>query len=525
MQRNGKADPISVARAASPHPALARPWVAVMLASAVLCVMPGVLASPAAADGCHEPGSSRDGRCALWTSYSTAPQDYDAPAILTQNRNETVSALSPDGTVLYVAGTANPGENLHVVAYQAASGDELWTVQHHVAATAGVGLSSIHPSAAQVAQIVVSSDGAAVFVTSTTRDENDWFSETVAIDTRTQTTRWSVRHALMQLHDLEISSDDRSLFLAGATWPTDYKIHNVVVALDATTGSRRWSLAPMGCDQTTLGEERLSAVAVGRDAAGAETVYATGLIAPCDYRAFEDDLLTVAVDAETGVQRWSARHSTPLSEAAQDIVVDPDLDAVYVTGRSETATGVQPIVIAYDASNGQQRWLRARSGHTHVEPSHVVADGRRVFAIGQVPTIGVPNTGDCADWATVAYDAVSGEELWASTFDGDGLAALAGPVTRACTNSDVPHAMALGTAGRVYVSGLSAGVLGSAATTVAYDAATGEEAWVGFTPLRQVDNGGWDNTIPTNVVADPQSGRVYTSGGSAREYVTAAYEG
>ena len=97
-------------------------------------------------------------------------------------------------------------------------------------------------------------------------------------------------------------------------------------------------------------------------------------------------------------------------------------------------------------------------------------DGSAVFVTGASSGA----TG-LADYATVAYDASSGDRLWATRYNGP------------ARNLDVAHALQASPDGSlVFVTGLSTGsTSGYDYTTVAYDAATGEESVATRTAARR----------------------------------------
>ena len=107
------------------------------------------------------------------------------------------------------------------------------------------------------------------------------------------------------------------------------------------------------------------------------------------------------------------------------------------------------------------------------------------------------------DFATIAYDAATGEQAWISYFDGPGQ------------ETEDPRDIAVSPDGStVVVTGQSAGVEGSGLTnfgTVAYAAATGAELW-----SAQHDGPAHGIDLPTAVTI-AETGTVFVSGRAARE--------
>src|SRR5207244_2691073 len=74
-----------------------------------------------------------------------------------------------------------------------------------------------------------------------------------------------------------------------------------------------------------------------------------------------DDYATVAYDASTGAQLWVARYSfpgVPSQDDAYALAVSPDGARVFVTGESIGTSGEGDYAtLAYDAFTGDQLWV------------------------------------------------------------------------------------------------------------------------------------------------------------------------
>jgi PQQ-like domain len=120
------------------------------------------------------------------------------------------------------------------------------------------------------------------------------------------------------------------------------------------------------------------------------------------------------------------------------------------------------------------------------------------------------------DYATVAYDAATGKQLWASRYDGHG----------SMDNDDFARAIAVShDGGTVYVTGQGSGKTSVwDYTTVAYDAATGKQMWV------TSYNGSDNNADAANALAvSPDDRRVFVTGvvrtrKTGTDYGTIAYD-
>jgi DNA-binding beta-propeller fold protein YncE len=211
------------------------------------------------------------------------------------------------------------------------------------------------------------------------------------------------------------------------------------------------------------------------------------------------DWVTVAY-SRAGVTLWVRRFNGRGSgdDHAAALARSPDGSRIFVTGQSYAgpATGMDFATVAY-SSTGTRLWTRRYDGPVHgrdgASAIAVSADGTRIYVTG---TSAGGASGD--DYATVAYDAATGAQLWAQRFDSfadDRAASVA-------VSQD-------GT--RVYVTGRGQdpATRDPALATVAYDAATGSHVWVAF--------GNADTFGAT--IYDAQAAGVVVSGDGTRVYV------
>jgi DNA-binding beta-propeller fold protein YncE len=173
-----------------------------------------------------------------------------------------------------------------------------------------------------------------------------------------------------------------------------------------------------------------------------------------------------------GEQLWVARYSGPTATNSYDrgnaVAVSPDGSRVFVTGESTGPDGVRVdyATQAYVAATGAVLWTRRFAGPgDNTDKALAVAvspDGTRVFVTG----FGWYAT---EDYITFAYDAATGATVWASRFDSP------------YGDYDEASALAVSADGsRVFVTGDSGGsTTYSDLCTVAYDALTGAQLWVG----------------------------------------------
>jgi DNA-binding beta-propeller fold protein YncE len=152
------------------------------------------------------------------------------------------------------------------------------------------------------------------------------------------------------------------------------------------------------------------AMVVGSDP---QTVYVTGQL---DHSFDHSDTRwgTVAFDAESGAQVWAAEYPWPSGHTGGNrpdaIVLSDDGRTVYVAGTCEKSTtlGLDYLTLAYDAATGNLLW-EARAPYPDVYSRVALkADGNIVY----LSTMGLhppPHTGG---YLTIAYDAITGVELW-----------------------------------------------------------------------------------------------------------------
>ena len=127
------------------------------------------------------------------------------------------------------------------------------------------------------------------------------------------------------------------------------------------------------------------------------------------------------------------------------------------------------------------------------------ADGSRIYVTGA-------STGTSSlDFATVAYDATTGQQLWATRYDGPGH------------RSDAPFAFGVGSSlittskdgTRLFVTGSSADANGkNSYVTIAYNAADGTQLWVSNYSTPQ-------DSQATSLALSADGQRLYVTGFSA----------
>ena len=219
--------------------------------------------------------------------------------------------------------------------------------------------------------------------------------------------------------------------------------------------------------------------------------------------------------AAGGTRLWVARYHDPGNGdvTAVAIAVSPDGTRVYVTGWSLLQSS-HPVTVAYDAVSGAEIWVNRYEGNGFVEDLAVSPDGSMVFVTG---TTHLP--GSNFDYLTFAYDAGTGATIWSRRYKGSATGGTA-------ISSDFAKALAVSPDGtRVYVTGGST-LEGSQSSslTFAYAAATGSKIWA------RSYRGAQDETVFGRAIAvSPDGTHVYVTGerygpGSGTDYATVAFD-
>jgi outer membrane protein assembly factor BamB len=368
--------------------------------------------------------------------------------------------------------------------------------------------------------MVASPDGIKVFVTGKSPQDdstNDDYA-TVAYDATTGAQVWVQRYDGPVSGDDEptaiaMSPDGTRVFVTGASQGQDFANDYATVAYDAVAGEEVWVARYAGVED---GHDHAKALVVSPDGT---TVYVTGDSWAGGF-ATNYDYATVAYDAVTGTEKWVVREpdSDNSSSTSNSVAVSPDGANVYVTGGgvdSDYAT------IAYDALTGAALWTQLYHGPANFDDvAHSVAvspDGTKVFVTGQSYSGGLPD-GGLYDYATIAYDATTGDSLWVHRYDG-----RAG-------HDDIPNDLGLSPDGTtVFVTGQSSagqdgfGIDTWDYATVAYDALTGHKKW-----SRRFDSPKHDSDVAVALAVSPDGGRLFVTGYSGSDayhddYVTFVY--
>lgn len=245
------------------------------------------------------------------------------------------------------------------------------------------------------------------------------------------------------------------------------------------------------------------------------------------------DYATVAYDAATGDELWVARFHNE-GDTANAIAVSPDGGTVVVTGYSGNGANYDYATVAYDALTGNERWSAQYEGpggrHDRGNAIAVSSDSETVFVTGEhdvqtemcYPEIGC-HTIHHSDYATIAYNAGTGDELWIASHDGPPREIQFGPYP----SSDIATSLRLSPdGGQVFVTGISGWYLNTDYETVAYDATTGDKLW-----NASYNGPGDSNDNPAGIGVSADGSRVFVAGDSrsdpsrvSADYATLTYD-
>jgi hypothetical protein len=317
-------------------------------------------------------------------------------------------AVSPDGALIFVTGGASfgpTGKDYATVAYDAVTGVQVWEARYE-----GPGNSNDTAYA-----IALSPDGDRVFVTGSSVGVGTAEDvATVAYDAATGTQLWvstysSPGAAEDDGFDIAVAPDGSRVFVVGGAPTLGVERDIVTIAYDSATGAQQWLRMYTSAHK----QAQAGRIAVSADGS---IVYIAG------YRGSggqtQDDILTIAYEADTGAQRWLALYDGAAhgNDYASALLVSPDGTRVYVTGASDGANGtVAAATVSYDGVTGIQVWS---SRYAH---SGVVQDGGGLAIDSSGARLYLTSSASddlLYDIVTLSYDAAAGALRWAARYDG-----------------------------------------------------------------------------------------------------------
>lgn len=253
--------------------------------------------------------------------------------------------ISSDGTRLFVTGTSN--DDYLTIAYRTRGGRQLWVRRFD---------DGVKDDAKDIA---VSPTGGQVFVTGTSGPGIGTDYATVAYRGDNGRELWRRSFGTVDGGDqaaaLAVGPSGSRVYVTGKSTTPGGSKDIATVSYRSTTGKTEWRARYDGPDGLS---DQGRAIAVSPDGS---SVFVTGT---SDHAGGQIDKVTIGYASNTGAERWSARADT---DSGMGITVTPDGATVVSAGRS---------TVAYDATTGVQGWSAAG------ETLFVVADpdGTQVVA-------------------------------------------------------------------------------------------------------------------------------------------------
>ena len=306
------------------------------------------------------------------------------------------------------------------------------------------------------------------------------------------------------------SPDGSRVYVTGHITTSSGTLDFATIAYDAVTGTQLWVTTydgPAGGSDQPYWFGTGHQITINADGSA---LFVVGVSARSNGL---NDFVTIAYRASDGVQLWVSRYSTPRDSLGSSLALSGDGQRLYVTGYSSIALAAPPApgaenydfaTIAYDTATGDELWISRYDGPASFwDTPYAIGVGNvlqpngsrreEVFVTGR--SNGASSDNSQADFATVAYDGLTGTQLWVSRYDGP------------AHDRDLAYGLAVSPDGSsVFITGESAGN-GAVAdyATICYDALTGAQRWVA-----RYDNGDLDE--PLDIAVSPAGDTVAVTG-------------
>ncbi|PKV75946.1 outer membrane protein assembly factor BamB family protein [Pontibacter ramchanderi] len=382
----------------------------------------------------------------VWVRHYNGPDN---------NSDEAMDIAVDNRGGVYVTGYSyryesdSPDAKYVIIRYSAATGQEDW-VNH---------IDSFHSFGTEASAIAIDNQGGVYIVgtniaTNTTFDL-DYVTARYAAETGEET--WINRYnRVTNTSDIAFAVvvDAKGNSYVTGSSPKDGS-ERITTVKYSPTGQQLW---------VRQVEENSKAIALAVDNRGG--VFVTGL----RHNEASSTTVTVRYDANTGEEVWKSLYKWPDSHSETGmptaIAVD-SVGGVYVTGYNfgdgdSDDTSPDFLTIRYDAATGEQTWTKLYDGpeNGYDRATAIAADNH-----GGIYVTGYSINGTFTNtvYTTIRYEAATGQEAWIRHYDGPD------------SNDNLATAIAVDR-GSVYVTGFS-GYTNSSYATVRYDAATGEEIW------------------------------------------------
>ena len=420
-----------------------------------------------------------DDKCEAWVAVF---DDNEAAQVASESPADI--AVAPDGSSIYSAARTTVGQGW--------DGKARWTILAHDAdgnqqwlARWGDPNHYSFPTS-----IAVSPDGDVVFVSGTWRVDQvaaDGHLTTLAFDSDNGELLWSANYdgpgnGTDNAREIVVSPDGTTLYIAGISAGRDNgDLDYAVIAYGTTTGEELWVSRWDGIGKGNSD----SPFAIDLNSRG-DLLYLTGW--SYGEGEFNNDYGTIAVDTagtDAGTIVWTARYDgvgVRAPDQASSLIVSPDDSTIFVTGMSDDVEGGPPFdvnygyaTVAYDAISGRQLWESRKQwpGTTFNAPNSMTIDpdGRRLVITGQAGQREL-------DFGTVAYDPRTGEEAWSDKYGLPQYDFELGREVVADPRGDTFYVTGLSAKSPPGVPGVVLYAPNADLLTIAYDVMTGQKSWL-----------------------------------------------
>lgn len=441
--------------------------------------------------GCTLPD---DNMCESWTTL-VGQGELGSSDISADTASK--AAMHPDGSRYYIVGSASVGDSFgdaSIVAIDPVTGQELWSDQYDVDKDGS-------DRYEKFADVVVSPDGSRVFAVGVAATPSGYFDVlAVAYDARTGERLWAVTSdgpagRTDEPYGIDVSPDGTALFIVGRTVLSQ----GLALALSAVDGALLWQHVVAGPSAVDMATDVVATSGMLYVAAFADNPDAVDASDP-SFR----DAVVIARSASDGRELWRAQFDDG-GDKPWRLAVDEADQRVFLLSMSQSSTseGEAFATVAFDATSGDELWRDRYEGDLpdgYNLPTALALDreGDRVFVSGLATNTRFADY----DFATVAYDAATGDRLWTA----ETVSPRDERVWATSLSDDGSRLYLTGRSGQPYVVGGSGG---GVTMTIAYDAATGSQIWAAAYAGDSLTQFGSD---PVSVDSTPDGERVVTAG-------------
>jgi hypothetical protein len=369
--------------------------------------------------------------CPAWSSapYDGAGHKIDQPG---NALSRHITDTSPDGKFLFVAATSDQTANSSTtnyaavtIAYDTQTGNTVWTTPF------------LPATGTQAFAQSIAAGGSRVFTLLTQAGPNQYSTLIMAYDSMTGQMLWptpvNFGGGAGAAEMIATNADGSQIYATGeqviVLGGGIYRIDAVTIAYDGATGNELWSASVQGPAGPLPLQGFASAFAV---ATAANKVFMAS--AQSNSQGYITQLDVTVVDTTTGQTLASGSRTGLHADDQSGLAVSPDGSRAFIEFQDlpTDADGNPHVVLgvaAFDGRTGQSLWLADYYGPNPDavfasgsipwmwQPIVVSPDGSRVFATSQTSDgdFGLAGTG----FTTIAYDAATGAQLWASEFNTD----------------------------------------------------------------------------------------------------------